>query len=436
MKLVDITLKNFRNFEKYHITLGKKTTVLIGRNGMGKTNLIEGMVQSLSFVFSKQRDTQQYEFIRSTDQGVKSFKTTDPRYADGDYNYPLSLEANGITEDSDNKITLSWSFEQESKKSGLKDSKFREAYHKFWKYYNVRKEKPVFAFFSDGFPHKDTNLSSGMKDKLKSGNPLPAGDGYYQWDKEQSCVNIWKKYFIQQWINNRLNPEPEKSAFVNAVNEKLHEFSLPLNDQSTNVVDSVVVGLSVDYRNDETTLLINTEDGAKKPFDTLPTGYERLYSMILDLASRSYLLNKNTNPEGIVFIDEIELHLHPSLAAEILPRLQRSFPRVQFIVSTHSPMVISNFDQSEGEQGDYRLINLLKNEDGYYNKAIENVFGLDYNSSLVHIMDTKQNEKYKDELIKAYQYWAKKDAEKGKKIAELLIQRYGSTSSLIKELGL
>lgn len=106
----------------------------------------------------------------------------------------------------------------------MKSSLYKEAYRTFWEHYNTLEEKPVLAFFSDGFPHKDTNISKGMKDKLKSGNPLPDCDGYYQWDKEQSCVNIWKKHFIQQWINNRLTPAPEREAFVRAINEKLHEF--------------------------------------------------------------------------------------------------------------------------------------------------------------------------------------------------------------------
>lgn len=435
MKLFDIAFRNFRNFHEYNIALGNKVTIFIGRNGMGKTNLIEGMVQSLSFIFSKQRDTQQYDFISSTDQGVKSFKTTDPMYINGDYTYPLSIEANGGIIDGDSIISLSWSFEQETNKSGLKDSRFRTAYHAFWDHYNTLERKPVLSFFSDAFPHKDTNISSGMKDKLKSGNPLPPGDGYYQWDKKQSCVNIWKKYFVQQWINNRLVPTPDKEAFVTAINNKLKEFSQPIN-RLHNALDVIVRELSVDYRDEEATLLITFEDGSIKPFNTLPAGYERIYSIVLDLACRSYLLNRNTNPEGIVFIDEIDLHLHPSLAAEILSRFQRSFPYIQFIVSTHSPMVISNFDQSIGAPNDYKLINLLKNDDGYYNITVDNIYGQDYNSSLVNVMETNLQQKFSDELAEAYQYWKSKDESKARKIAELLLQKYGRDSSIIRALGL
>ena len=67
--------------------------------------------------------------------------------------------------------------------------------------------------------------------------------------------------------------------------------------------------------------------------------------MILDIASRLAILNppgKNAlDASGIVLIDEIDLHLHPSWQQRILPDLMRTFPNIQFIVTTHSPQVIS-----------------------------------------------------------------------------------------------
>jgi predicted ATP-binding protein involved in virulence len=46
-------------------------------------------------------------------------------------------------------------------------------------------------------------------------------------------------------------------------------------------------------------------------------------------------------------IDEIDLHLHPSLQRELVPRLRRALPNVQWIVTTHSPLVLANFDANE-----------------------------------------------------------------------------------------
>ncbi len=51
--------------------------------------------------------------------------------------------------------------------------------------------------------------------------------------------------------------------------------------------------------------------------------------------------------EAIVLIDEIDLHLHPSLQRTLVPRLREALPRVQWIATTHSPLVLSSFDSSE-----------------------------------------------------------------------------------------
>ena len=82
-------------------------------------------------------------------------------------------------------------------------------------------------------------------------------------------------------------------------------------------------------------------------------GYRATTTLILDLLSWHFMLqNKDKNNKGwtelrlddirgIVIIDEVEKHLHPSLQRKILARLQEKFKKVQFIVSTHSPLCVS-----------------------------------------------------------------------------------------------
>lgn len=431
MILKSISLRNYRNFQEYNIELGKRTTMLIGRNGMGKTNLISSMVQAMSFIFSKQRDMPQTEFIRSSDQGVRRFAVMDARFT-YDNQYPLYIRAkaeiNGRTE-------LSWGLEQDGRKSGLKDSKFRDAYLKFWDYYNERGEKPLLAFFSDGFPHKNTRISAAMKERLESGFALPANTGYYQWDQEQSCVEIWKRYFIQQWLNNRLNPDAKKEAYVEAIKTALFEFSKPLNKNLENG-EMVVEDLFVEMRGEAGTLMIKLagKDTAT-PFNNLPQGYNRMFSMVLDLASRSYLLNGNCNPEGIVFIDEIELHLHPSVAISILQRLRRSFDRLQFIVSTHSPLVITNFNQ-QGGADDYRLYQLTCEDGVYDKKRVGDVFGLNYNEGLTTVMEAKDRDRNMKEMRDLYLFWKDRDERKAGLVAERIRNEYAQNLAFIKDLGL
>mgnify|MGYP002626718861 CR=1 FL=1 len=431
MILKSISLTNYRNFESYSIELGQRTTMLIGRNGMGKTNLLSSMVQALSFIFSKQRDMPQTEFIRSSDQGVRRFAATDARYTT-DYQYPNYIKGKALLA---NGQRLDWGLEQEGRKSGLRDSKFRDAYLQFWKYYNREEEKPVLAFFSDGFPHKNTRLSAAMKERLESGFPLPANTGYYQWDQDQSCVEIWKRYYTQQWINGKLDGKAERIAFVEAIKEKLIEFSKPM-EENLESDELTIEDLFAEMRNDQAVLMIKLagKDTAV-PFDSLPQGYNRLFSMVLDVACRSYLLNGNCNPDGIVFIDEIEVHLHPTLAISVLQRLRRSFERIQFIVSTHSPLVITNFDQ-KGADEDNRLYQLTYEDGVYGSKRIDDVYGLDYNEGLTTVMMAQDRNRNMEEIKALYQYWKERDPHKAALVAAKIRQEYSHNVNFIRELGL
>jgi predicted ATPase len=86
----------------------------------------------------------------------------------------------------------------------------------------------------------------------------------------------------------------------------------------------------------------------------LPDGYRSSAAWLADLCAiwcaRSPEIAAQGNPadmQGIVLIDEIDLHLHPSLQRRLVPQLRALMPKVQWIVSTHSPLVLSNFDSNE-----------------------------------------------------------------------------------------
>ena len=83
----------------------------------------------------------------------------------------------------------------------------------------------------------------------------------------------------------------------------------------------------------------------KLSLDQLSGGYRIVLALAADLARRMAQGNPHLqNPlesEAVVLIDEVELHLHPSWQQRILGDLQRTFPNAQFIVSTHSPQVLT-----------------------------------------------------------------------------------------------
>lgn len=86
----------------------------------------------------------------------------------------------------------------------------------------------------------------------------------------------------------------------------------------------------------------------------LPDGFRSSAAWLADLCEtwcethpEQARTESHTEIDAIVLIDEIDLHLHPSLQRELVPRLRRALPKVQWIVTTHSPLVLANFDANE-----------------------------------------------------------------------------------------
>lgn len=108
--------------------------------------------------------------------------------------------------------------------------------------------------------------------------------------------------------------------------------------------------------------------------EQLSDGYRIIIAMIADIAARMAELNPSDDPEailstpGIIMIDEIDLHLHPSWQRKIMSQLVSTFKNVQFIITTHSPLVaLDATDEIEvmqmGEHGASAVINDLQTLD-------------------------------------------------------------------------
>lgn len=435
MRINKLRLCNYRNYRDFSVDFGSEATIFIGKNGAGKTNLIKAVKQLLSFVFSHRKDEPQYEFISSSDRNVISFKPLDARYGkdegESEYNYHYPI-VNTLYATLANGEQLEWTFEKESLTSGLKDTLYRKANQEFWKVYdNGRDRLPVFAYFSDSYPHVNLQLSTTIKALLESGNPLPRNAAYYKWDDDKNCTEIWLQYFTMQYKKSRLQNDREATQFVNAIRETLVRCSQPVSEYNPDL-GIVLKDILLDFRGKNEVVVLEYADGTRIPFTELPTGYLRLFSMVFDIACRGYLLNNDCNPDGVVLIDELDLHLHPSVERTILKRLRTTFTRVQWVVSTHSPLVLSAFEQKDGSNVIYKI---TKDETGIVFTPIENMQGVDASTGLKYTMDTPEDDSRLNDYREAYDFWkAKGDATKMGNIKELVKQMVGEESLFYKKL--
>ncbi len=104
---------------------------------------------------------------------------------------------------------------------------------------------------------------------------------------------------------------------------------------------------------EESRVMVVMVDGTVIPFEHLSDGQRTMLGLFCDLARRAAVLNPHfggnasTETAGVVLIDELDLHLHPNWQRRIVEGLRKTFPKVQFICTTHSPFLIQSLRSGE-----------------------------------------------------------------------------------------
>jgi predicted ATP-binding protein involved in virulence len=151
----------------------------------------------------------------------------------------------------------------------------------------------------------------------------------------------------------------------------------------------------------------------------LSAGERSVLLLVADIARRAAILNTGfINPlesPGIVLIDEIELHLHPKWQRAVIGALRNTFPKIQFILATHSPQVLGGVENG----------NVFEIED--FQIHPRNTFGRDNNWLLHVIMDDEIREpKVQKELTRYFSLIRTGELDKAEAIREKLVEEIGS----------
>ncbi len=371
MKLVALELVNFRAFEKLHIQFPEKEgglTVLLGINGSGKTSILEGIataLRPLQGIFAgNQHQTGQFnkEQVRTHVHSLGSKITFEKEQV---YKYTAHLTVNGKN--------ISWFYTnnggnlQEITDYG--NQLVRQVVN------GARIELPLFVFYSI---KRYWSANIGKIDPLPLGSrldpykdcldPKPELETLYEWFKRMHLILLED------------GDVPEELA---AVRNIFSDFLSVLLESK----DSVKIRYSV--KHDELLLQLHKNQDWQ-PFTMLSDGYRNLLGMVGDIAFRCAELNPHNvqKTSGLVLIDEPELHLHPKWQRNLIPALRKAFPNVQFVLATHSPLIL----------GDVRKENVLVLE-GYKIVNKSSPYGKDPNSVLSEIFDLK---KYPPEMQREF----------------------------------
>ena len=415
MYLKKLNIRNFRCFGNYEIEFAPRVTVLFGKNGSGKTTLIHALHKALSFMMHsekiKEKDpkTKKSKVIGEQSLrggnpyvGVEGFGKTGEAHYDGvkraDYAIEIKAEAN-----LDKQTPIEWAMNVFYIDNRLRTSEYKNAFNQLYDWHIKTGERPLLAYYSDGYPHY-SNVAKSKKENSKEAFLVKSFDesfGYTDWNTEMGCTNTWLVRLETQIRTMKYS----KWQYDETDNEAVRKVAMDEIEVSGKEI-SYVTGILKRFSKDDAKYAIEnirispydacleivTVDGKNYSFRKLPAGYKRMFYITLDLAYRSFFLSNiaTKNVGGVVIIDEIDLHLHPELEKVILRRFTETFPNLQFIISTHSPLVLTGLETVDKKN---RILKMEANQSSP--EVMFDIYGLDLNSGMQEVMGINPND---DEL--------------------------------------
>jgi predicted ATP-binding protein involved in virulence len=317
MKLRQATITNYRAITHLTLPLGPKLTVLFGDNGHGKTSVLSGIAVGLGSI----------PRLLPKVLGI-NFRDSDQR---GDNPIYIELTA----DDGDSWVR--------SRNTGGRNSQAEAGIKKLVdKVVQGDRAKSDFVDLPIvGFYDTDRAVFD-----LRPGRPPMARDNSSRYTALRGALSARTDFreFLS-WFYVRENEELRFQREMRDFRPRLEDL-----DAVRRAIESLMPGISSPRVRVEPfgfVVTVETEHGQREELSLsqLSGGYRIMVALVADLAWRMSHGNPHhrdpLKSEAIVLIDEIELHLHPSWQQRVLPDLMRTFENAQFIVSTHSPQVLT-----------------------------------------------------------------------------------------------
>ncbi len=326
MKIDALKLSNFRGAVDLPLTLNRRLSVFVGVNGAGKSTVLDALALALSWAANRIRHagTSGRPIDEAEITNKKSSATIDIacEIELGRVEWRLSKSRAGHSAEEKS------SFNQLSEYAKTLQNRIAEAGERF--------DLPLFAYYPVNRAVLDIPLRIREKHRFSL---LSAYD-----DALTAGANF-RTFF--EWFREREDLENENRKYRDEL-IKPEGFSFP--DRQLETVRRALASFLPEFSNltvRRNPLRMEVEkNGQRLTVNQLSDGEKCMIALIGDLARRFSIANPTLdNPlagVGIVMIDEIDLHLHPKWQRLVVPKLLEVFPNCQFIVSTHSPHVITH----------------------------------------------------------------------------------------------
>jgi predicted ATP-binding protein involved in virulence len=315
-----LTLEQFRCFERLDLLLEGDLTLFFAENGGGKSSILTALAMGLSV------------FQAGAPRALKLDTQRDPR--------KITLDERGRREHA-GACTITWTAEiggqpqvrwsaSANPASNRRSTDFGAAFGAMEEVRTPGARWPLFAYY--GVERMGRGKAS-TRPALTSPDRWEGYAGALDPAQDDSALLTWLLEEILADTVRRQEGEPER-FLASAVMDTLA---------------AATPGVSrAWYDPRERSPVVRFEHGAVAPWHELSDGFHVYLALVADIARRAVMLNEQDAGdapklvEGVVMIDEIDLHLHPRWQRVVLDGLRETFPRLQFIVTTHSPQILSS----------------------------------------------------------------------------------------------
>jgi len=377
MYLEKLKLHNFRCYEKLEIDFNRQLTVLVGKNGSGKTTVLEAIAIALGTWFVGFNIVNAKGINKRTDPLRKAYQigATD----DVQTQFPVEIEAWGKIEESKDQI-LHWKRELYTPTGTMttKDAKqiveYAAEYQKAISEGRTDIYLPMVAYYGTGrlWDYHRQKRTDVFKVSSRTNGYIDCLDG-------TANVKLMMDWFQIMTINKYQRQEENLES-----NPELDTVYLAMEKCLTNLSGYSDVKIRYNMGTQELDVYYSEQDKQRMriPLNQLSDGYKGMISLVADIAYRMATLNPQLGTEvlskgdGVVLIDEVDLHLHPAWQQKVIDNLMNIFPKVQFIVSTHAPAIISSVKTDK--------LRILSNKEVCM--TANQVYGKDVNSVMKEIM--------------------------------------------------